>query len=307
MYEGFYSIGEVSKVLDISIPTIRHYEKMNLIKPAYIDPSSKYRYYDMVDFWDLEVIRICRNLGFSLKEIEKLKKSESLEDLIELTHVLKFRVRREIMRCQSIYENLNWLEKKWIRNQRQNENPQKEPVCQFLPARHVLEVSLDDVEESYKKENHFIQISRLHLELQKLYREVLEQSYSYRVDFGYEISLPHLKKGNLYIKSEWAHIEDYSMLTSTAKLVTLPAGNYVCFLTYLWKDDTWKEVMKEYMERRGLIPRKIYAEEVALYPYQYTDTCHEVRILAEKERDTLDSEPTSGFTIRSEQSKGGKT
>lgn len=66
-----YKIGELAHILDIKIDTIRYYEKIGLIpKPqrqenAYRVYSEKYM--DMIKF-----IIICKNNGFTLKEIQEI-------------------------------------------------------------------------------------------------------------------------------------------------------------------------------------------------------------------------------------------
>ncbi len=37
MKESYYSIGEVSKLANVSIKALRYYDKIDLFKPAYVD------------------------------------------------------------------------------------------------------------------------------------------------------------------------------------------------------------------------------------------------------------------------------
>ncbi|MFQ7474074.1 MAG: MerR family DNA-binding transcriptional regulator, partial [Anaerovoracaceae bacterium] len=41
--KDFFSIGELSKYQNISKQTLIYYDKINLFKPAYINPSNGYR------------------------------------------------------------------------------------------------------------------------------------------------------------------------------------------------------------------------------------------------------------------------
>ena len=43
--EGLLRIGEVARLFNLSVGTLRHYEQMGLLDPAHIDPASGYRYY----------------------------------------------------------------------------------------------------------------------------------------------------------------------------------------------------------------------------------------------------------------------
>ena len=44
--EKLYRIGEVSKICEIPIKTLRFYEEEGLIKPVQVDMFTGYRYYD---------------------------------------------------------------------------------------------------------------------------------------------------------------------------------------------------------------------------------------------------------------------
>ncbi len=65
-----YSIGELAKLTDVTVKTIRHYEKMKLLFPAY-DPDNGYRRYGKEDVIRLEMILALKLLGFELSEIAK--------------------------------------------------------------------------------------------------------------------------------------------------------------------------------------------------------------------------------------------
>ncbi len=65
-----YKIGEISKVCNISIKTLRYYEDLGLIKPKEVDIYSGYRYYDDQNVKTVYKIQLLKELGFSLVEIK---------------------------------------------------------------------------------------------------------------------------------------------------------------------------------------------------------------------------------------------
>ncbi len=65
-------IGDFSKIAKISIRMLRHYDQIDLLKPAYIDPSSGYRGYLMDQLPRLSRIIFLKELGFSLTEVKEL-------------------------------------------------------------------------------------------------------------------------------------------------------------------------------------------------------------------------------------------
>lgn len=65
-----YKIGEISKVCNISIKTLRYYEDLGLITPREVDIYTGYRYYDNENVETVYKIQLLKELGFSLNEIK---------------------------------------------------------------------------------------------------------------------------------------------------------------------------------------------------------------------------------------------
>jgi MerR family transcriptional activator of bmr gene len=80
-----YTIGRVSKILDIPIKTIRFYDQIGLVHPEYIDPNTSYRYYTLDQCVSLNLIRcLSKQLGMPIKTIrEYMKNSGDPEALKE--------------------------------------------------------------------------------------------------------------------------------------------------------------------------------------------------------------------------------
>lgn len=65
-------IGDFADLFDVSIKTIRFYESKGLLKPAYVDIYSGYRYYDEQNIIEMSKIVALKNLGLNLNEIRNL-------------------------------------------------------------------------------------------------------------------------------------------------------------------------------------------------------------------------------------------
>lgn len=80
-----YSIGKVSELCNVSVKTLRYYDEIGLLVPAYRKDDSKYRYYSHEQILTVFIIRRLRHLGVSLKEIKDIivhKDTESMEACI---------------------------------------------------------------------------------------------------------------------------------------------------------------------------------------------------------------------------------
>ena len=64
-----FQIGEVSRLFHISISTLRHYDRIGLLRPEYTDPETGYRYYSTRQFECLNTICYLRALDIPLEQI----------------------------------------------------------------------------------------------------------------------------------------------------------------------------------------------------------------------------------------------
>lgn len=79
MKESYYSIGEVSKLANVSIKALRYYDKIDLFKPAYVDPDTNYRYYTDSQLYHLDLIKSLKYIGTPLEEMKKAQELEMEE------------------------------------------------------------------------------------------------------------------------------------------------------------------------------------------------------------------------------------
>ena len=69
--EGLLRIGEVARLFNLSVGTLRHYEQMGLLDPAHIDPASGYRYYGSRQLSTLNTVSHLRVLDLPLALIRE--------------------------------------------------------------------------------------------------------------------------------------------------------------------------------------------------------------------------------------------
>ena len=65
-----FSIREVSEICNIPSKTLRYYDEIGLVVPAFRDESNRYRYYGKDQIITLCIIRKLRKMGFGLKAIQ---------------------------------------------------------------------------------------------------------------------------------------------------------------------------------------------------------------------------------------------
>jgi DNA-binding transcriptional MerR regulator len=86
-------IGEFARLAGVTVKTARYYANCNLIVPAYVDPSTSYRFYRSDQVPILRRIRQLRRLGLSIAELRSwLASPEGSAPRINLLESLKDRV-----------------------------------------------------------------------------------------------------------------------------------------------------------------------------------------------------------------------
>ncbi|WP_239644596.1 MerR family transcriptional regulator [Enterococcus crotali] len=65
-----FKISEFSKLTNISPRMLRHYDKLNLLKPKIIQTDNNYRYYTPEQITQVNQILSLKNIGIPLKEIK---------------------------------------------------------------------------------------------------------------------------------------------------------------------------------------------------------------------------------------------
>lgn len=66
-------IGEFAERSGISIRRLRHYHRLGLLRPVYVDRFSGYRYYHADQLDDVQQIRYLRSLGLSLAQVAEVQ------------------------------------------------------------------------------------------------------------------------------------------------------------------------------------------------------------------------------------------
>ncbi len=82
-----YKIGEFSKLTNLSIRTLRYYNDIGLLIPEEVDIYTGYRYYGDNNLYQVKVIELLKNAGFTLEEI--IENQDNFNDDIILKHKQK--------------------------------------------------------------------------------------------------------------------------------------------------------------------------------------------------------------------------
>lgn len=79
-----YTVTKLAKISGVSVRTLHWYDEVGLLKPAYYG-SNGYRYYEEEQLLILQQILFFRELGFELKQIQKILKRSDFDKIIALS------------------------------------------------------------------------------------------------------------------------------------------------------------------------------------------------------------------------------
>lgn len=106
--EGLLRIGEVARLFNLSVGTLRHYEQMGLLEPAYVDAASGYRYYGARQLSTLNTISHLRVLDLPLSQIREFVTTRDVDlmqrQLAQQQELIE-RKRRELERVSRKIDN----------------------------------------------------------------------------------------------------------------------------------------------------------------------------------------------------------
>ncbi|WGU94760.1 MerR family DNA-binding transcriptional regulator [Paenibacillus dendritiformis] len=104
------SIGQVSKMYGISLDTLRHYDRIGILKPI-VDPTNGYRYYFLEHLDLLESILVGKYLKTPLKDMKLIFQEESIHQYMELIEKQEKTIQEKITHLQQLEKYTGQLKK----------------------------------------------------------------------------------------------------------------------------------------------------------------------------------------------------
>ena len=82
--KDYLTIGEISKITNLPISTLRYYDSEGIISPDYKDEKTNYRYYRFFQIPIIKMIVHLKKLGFSNLKIKSHLENLSYSHTLEL-------------------------------------------------------------------------------------------------------------------------------------------------------------------------------------------------------------------------------
>lgn len=79
----YFSVGEAANAAHTTSETLRHYDRIGLVKPSKKDEWTNYRYYTEQDIVRLNTVRALQIMDLPLQEIKKVLEYDDLEKIVD--------------------------------------------------------------------------------------------------------------------------------------------------------------------------------------------------------------------------------
>lgn len=239
----YLSIGKVSKLKNVSIKSLRYYDKIGILKPAFVNTETNYRYYTNEQLYLLDAITLCIKLGIPLKDLNRYVNNDSI-NLQKLLYDGKILAEEKIM---EIHQCLGALQETLQQLSTSVNGMAKIPTSKSglllpdgfyqstLETRTVLTVPLEEMDTP------------------KYYGQYILKLFVTAQQMGINVSYPsgilhEYEQGRLTrymfltINTETAHADS----ASTQPIIrTLPDGDYICRKISAHMAGSVQEEMKE--------------------------------------------------------------
>lgn len=225
----YLSIGQMAKLNNISVQTLRHYEKVELLRPSYINEDTGYRYYSMKDFNTIDLIKQCKAMGMSLEEIKEVTNNyTSLESIEDILNNQKMIIDEKIKELENIKKKIVYM---------------KDTIAASLDK------GINKVFIKYNNQRKFIKYNytgrytdEFEINLRKVLLEVERDYENVNAEIAFTTSYEDInKEGNVVYKNVMINLgEDIDF--KDEKIITIPEGNYLT----MYFDDAYRDAGKYY-------------------------------------------------------------
>ena len=276
--QKYYTIGDVSKIMGISTQTLRYYNSIDLLKPAYVNEDTGYRYYSESQFHFIDRIRYLQKLGMSLDEIKKVLIHNDIQSLIDNLSELEKDCQNKIDELNNTLDTIKWYRNYFTHSE--EEQSEKIASVQHFPKRYMVAVRINDGES---RESYHVKLTTLRNKDSMKNLPYMRQ-YSIIIDYDklLEMKLKPLCLG-MFIKAMPA--DSKQSLRPPGSIIEIPEGNYYCFRSRILSEGWNPYLIKMFFSNSTKKPSLVLANEYEDSLTEYHQCPYEVQILIEDEAD----------------------
>lgn len=132
-----FKIGEFSKITNVTVKALRHYEKIGLLIPAKVEEENGYRYYHVSQLKRINQIRLLQQIGLSLEVIKNIIEQE---DFTVLNHYYEMREKEIQQELDQLKNKKNMVEELKKQLKEGSSMDKYNVIIKTIPARKVMSI-----------------------------------------------------------------------------------------------------------------------------------------------------------------------
>lgn len=223
----YFSIGKAAKEAHTTTETLRHYDRIGLVKPSKKDDWTNYRYYSEQDIVRLNTVRVLQIMDISLAEIKKVLSYNDLEKIISFLEETEKKADEKIEALNYSKKKIQLAKADYISKLKQQQNLNKSASIKEFDERVIL---LSDALESPTLDNLWNYLSHFY---EKIGPELKD-------DFYFE------DLAGIYSDDKITRLFALcTRYTDTKGIKILPKGKYLCTNC---KEDEREEMIRKLMQ-----------------------------------------------------------
>ncbi|WP_166462396.1 MerR family transcriptional regulator [Psychrobacillus vulpis] len=226
----YLTIGEVAKLSNLSIQTLRYYDRIDLFKPIEIDPINQYRYYQNTQLYYLDIIKSLKYLGLSLEEVKSVL-TLTPKELVTYLANQEERIDQEFQR---LIETKEMLQRKKEQIQSFTLESSMMDVCvKKIPAQKIVKIKTSNIRFNDIPNKEYGLISKVLEDVGSVFDTLYGGSYALkRYESLDDINYDYLFTHTVTDKETDINFED-------VEISILPAGEYLS-ITFPLQEDTYE-------------------------------------------------------------------
>lgn len=215
----YLTIGKMAKMNNISEQTLRLYDKKGLLVPCEINEETGYRYYNIKQCAQLDMIQYMKSLNMSLSQIKDCFDESDDMQLREILHMQKENLRNQMVELQ----HAEWAVDRAIQSYKRFDSAPKEdtPILEFQEERSIFLYDTNINCYSYGMEYY-----------ENILRNLKQQYNKHNLPMSYFCNVGSILRKEYFMKKELFATEvllfvDES-LANIEEVETIPEGVYLC-------------------------------------------------------------------------------
>lgn len=256
MDETKYTVGEVSRITGVPKDTLLYYDRIDLFKPKYVNPGTKYRYYTYEQFWHLDIIICCRNLNIPLSAIRNILQMKDNQKIMDLMKEHQKYALAMSKYFAQVATDIDWYCEQYDLVKKADIST--DITLEYFPEKKVI----------YAQDEK--NIREYHVKLLEAARNILKQTDSFRRFSGFIMDPEGLKKNNFMKLGEYVEFHTEAQVEIEKEHIhTLPSGDYACCIVHVVNRQVDFSVINQWLKERHIEPELVLVEEIGFQLFEY--------------------------------------